>query len=91
MERNETPESTPPIPPNDPYPRMIIVCVVISVVLLLLLFGVLAIDFTLRTHEEVQPVTPLFQEQFPQPSSDQDEPDARRTGLPPVVGAPPLG
>lgn len=40
--------------PHDPYPRMIIVCIVIFIVLLIIIFGVLAADFALRRDTSVR-------------------------------------
>lgn len=52
----------------DPYPRMIIVCIVISAVLLVVVTGVLVFDFARRSSNEqrVQPSSPNF---FAQPDT----------------------
>ncbi len=52
--RNE--EITEDIPRNDPFPRMIIVCVGITMFLLVIIMGVLFIDFiVLRPQQNVRP------------------------------------
>lgn len=55
--------NTPPAqPPRDPFPRMILVCIGISMVLLLVIVGVLLADFARRSSQEqrVQPNSPNF-------------------------------
>lgn len=44
------------IPQEDPYPKMILVCGGIFVVLLIVIFGFIAFDFTLRLRHNVRPV-----------------------------------
>lgn len=59
---SDAPATPPPEPPRDPYPRMIIACIVISATLFLILSMVLLFDFTLRARpdQQVIPSSPEF-------------------------------
>ena len=43
------------IPTSDPYPRMILVCMGISLVLVVIIFGCIFLDFMQRTDQDVRP------------------------------------
>lgn len=46
------------IPTSDPYPRMILVCMGISMTLIVIIFGCIFYDFVQRTERSVRPVRP---------------------------------
>ena len=65
----ETPPLDEGIPESDPYPRMILVCIGISVVLATIIFSVLLFDFVLRERDSVRPMRPTIEVTAPGPDS----------------------
>ncbi len=56
------------IPTSDPYPRMILVCIGISMTLIVIIFACLFYDFMHRNQQNVRPVQPPFERSVPAPA-----------------------
>lgn len=54
MNQPTAPEPMPNVPQQDPFPRMIIVCVAITMVGLFVIFGLLVFDFIGRQRQSGQ-------------------------------------
>lgn len=54
---NENPEPDEGIPTSDPYPKMILICMGIFVVLLIVIFGFILLDIVDRSDDYVRPIS----------------------------------
>ncbi|MBX3178152.1 MAG: hypothetical protein KF886_12375 [Candidatus Hydrogenedentes bacterium] len=66
------PEWPPPpsVPKDDPYPRMILVCFALFLLIGMVIFGVLVVDMTQRTQRRVGPPPPASQPAVEAPAAE---------------------
>ena len=55
---------------RDPYPRMIIACMGIALVLVMIIFGFIFFDFMSRSESSVRPVRPTSTQPIEAPASE---------------------
>lgn len=63
-------EKRPPVQENDPYPRMIIVCIGIALVLVTIIFGFIFFDLISQRESGVRPVRPAATQPLDLPAGD---------------------
>lgn len=55
---------------RDPYPKMILVCMGIALVLVMIIFGFIFFDFMSRSESSVRPVRPTSTQPIDAPASE---------------------